>query len=154
MKKLPVLLALVIFSLIACDKDGTPPPVEKTPEQLLTDHAWKIDEIRYLYDNFLYYYKRGAAQGNTDNFDNESIVFNSDKTGTYKRNNIEYSLTWEFTNPEKTKLVMDINFPTPLHIFWENISLTESVLKYTEYYTFKGLPNLTVARRISTEALQ
>jgi hypothetical protein len=154
MKKLPILLAIFALSFIGCEKEQNPPPVEKDPEELLTDHAWKIQEIRYLYDNFLYYYKRGAAQGNTDNFDNESIEFNTDKTGVYKRNNITYNLTWEFTNPEKTKLVMDINFPEPLHIFWENITLTESDLKYTEYYTFKGLPNLTVSHRISTEAMQ
>jgi hypothetical protein len=154
MKKLLLILAILTVGLVSCEKEDNPPPVEKNPEELLTSHPWKIQEIRYLYDNVLYFYKRGAAQGNSDNFDNESILFKTDKTGTYARNNIQYSLTWEFTNPEKTKLVMDINFPEPLHIFWENIELSEDELKYTEYYTFKGLPNLTVAKRISTEAMQ
>ena len=72
--------AITLLLISSCKKDTTS-TTTKTPEEILTSSAWRIDEIRFLQNNTPYYYKRGVT-ANILSFDTESIKFNADKTGT------------------------------------------------------------------------
>jgi hypothetical protein len=150
MKKIPLALAiLTLFTLFitACSKDNDPDPTTKTPEEILTSSAWKIDEIRFLQNNTFYYYKRGVT-ANVAGLDNESITFKADKTGTYIAGPETYTLTWDFVDVNKTKLRYIVNYTTPVTINWENIKYSETLLDYSEYYTRNGVNTISNARRI------
>jgi hypothetical protein len=121
-------------------------PSATPPEQILTTGTWIINEIRFLESNTLYYYKRGAT-GNTANFDTESIHFNSNKTGTYIAGGITYNVAWDFVNNDKSRIQYTVSYSPVLTVRWENISYTDSTIKYTEYYTRNGSTNMGYATR-------
>lgn len=109
--------------------------------QIITANPWKIQEIRGVKGtNKTIYYLRGAT-GNTDNFDNEYIVFNTDKTGTYTDNNGGKSnLTWDFATSDSSRIVYTVSFPgNPVTLNWSNLSFKDGRLKYEEYYTNAGV---------------
>jgi hypothetical protein len=93
------------------------------------------------------YYKRGNTSGNTANYDTESIKFNTDKTGTYIAGGISYTLTWDFADATKNKLLFTIAYSTPLLVTWENIIYSETDLRYSEYYNRNGNLSMGVATR-------
>ena len=130
----------------SCDKDEDP-LFDRTLEEALTANSWKMEEIRFLQNNTFYYYKRGAA-GNSLNFDTDVITFKKDKTGTYVGDNVTYALTWDFTDANKNKVRVVINYPSPLTVYMENITETDNTLKYTEYYTKAGVNTLSSVSRI------
>ncbi|WP_157815970.1 hypothetical protein [Spirosoma pollinicola] len=133
---------MIFSSFLSCTKDVAP----QTPEQLLTAHAWKIDEIRYLQNNTPHYYKRGGTQ-NTESFSDEYIEFFSDKTGKYyAQDQSSASLTWGFANAEKT--ILQYTLQSSLPITWENLILTKGSIRYTEYYDRYGTKSLAEAIRI------
>ena len=139
---------LVTFFIASCDKNDDDSPIpEKTPEEILTSRSWRLDEIRFLQNNSLTYYKRGVTD-DPYSFDTESIKFNVDRTGTYIAGGITYNLTWEFNDLEKSKIKFIINYATPLTVNWENIIYSDSSLKYSEYYNRTGTNTLSVATRI------
>jgi hypothetical protein len=133
-KKISILLLLApLFFSLGCkkDHDSINP---KTLEQVLVSTTWKMEEIRFLQNNTFYYYKRGAS-GNSLNFDSDAITFKQDKTGSYVGAGVTYTLTWDFTDTNKNRIRLIVNYPSPLTINWENITYTTSSLKYSEYYT-------------------
>jgi hypothetical protein len=140
---LPFLISLIVIQ--GCKKDDTS-PTDKTMEEILTSNPWRMDEIRFLQNNTPYYYKRGAA-GNSMNFDTDVITFKSDKTGTYVGDGITYTLTWDFTDVNKNKVKAIVNYPTAVTLNLENISYTNTLLKYTEYYTRAGVNTLSSVSR-------
>ena len=107
---LPLMLA-ALFVITSCSKDKEDPtPVTKTKEELLTQHAWKMEEITHVENNSQIYYKRGGNT-NTTNFDNDKITFLANGTGTYSPTPAQtLNLTWQFTNTEKTKMNIVITF--------------------------------------------
>ena len=111
---LPLMLAsLIIVTSCSKDKDNTS-PVTKTKEELLTQHAWKMEEITHVENNNQIYYKRGGS-ANTNNFDNDKIIFLANGTGTYSPTPAQtLSLTWQFTNTEKTKMNIVITFSSTI----------------------------------------
>ena len=113
----------------------------------LTDHTWKIDEIRSVQGNTNYYYKRGAV-GNSFNFDNEYIKFNTDFSGEYFADGYSYSLTWEFKTTDSTQIRYTVAYPKPLVVTWENIKYYKDYITYSEYYTKEGMNTLSTVRRI------
>ena len=129
------------------DNDTTTPPPQKTLEEVLISRPWRMEELRFLQNNTFYYYKRGAS-GNSLNFDSDVITFNANKTGTYVGGNGTFSLTWDFTDGTKTKIAFTLNYATPIVVNMENITFTETTLKYTEYYTYNGWKTLAVVSRI------
>jgi hypothetical protein len=147
-------LSLAIFS---CKKNDSTPvtPTPPTPEQMLSSSSWKIDELRFSQVNTsgggtAYYYKRGVT-GNISNFDNENILFLASNTGTYTLGSSNYPITWQFTNAEKSKLQFIVTYsPTSsMTVFWENVVLTSTTLKYAEYYTTTtGITSLGSGTRI------
>jgi hypothetical protein len=126
-----------VFGNLACSKSNS-----KTPEQLLTSSPWRISMDRGVIGNNIVFYQRGGSQ-NTENLDNESISFASGGTGVYTDNGgTQYDFTWSFTNADKTTLVWNVTFGTPVIITWDILTLTSSTLEYDEYYT-EGTNNET-----------
>jgi hypothetical protein len=144
--------ALLVF-LVACNKKAQQPkddPSRLDPEAILTKApVWKVDEIRFLQNNILYYYKRDSLEDNNSDFGTESIKFNPDKTGLYMAKNITYMINWEFMDSTKSKIRYMISMPNPLTVFWENITYTENTIHYTEYYTRQGFNSLAIATRVN-----
>jgi hypothetical protein len=146
-------LALIAFSIIilaSCQKDPVTPdtPPVKTIEELLTAKAWKADEIRVqLSNNTTSYYKRGETT-NTANYDSDSLKFNLDNTGIYYYLGSQYTTTWNFVNPEKSKMTIILNYSTPLTNDLENINITETYFKYAQYSTAGGISYLSSGTRV------
>lgn len=129
-----------------------PVPVTE-PEQpaaggnLLTASTWKMDESRVIEGNSMKYYKRGGEE-NTINFDNDLYKFNADNTGVYFYNGQEYKFNWKFQNAEKTKIEMEIQYPTPLIVSLENIMVTATSLKYTRLQKVNGVNYVAIETRL------
>jgi hypothetical protein len=132
-----MLTGMLLLGILSCSKDKDDNNNStKTLEQLLTEKAWKADEIRVqLSNNTKAYYKRGAATGNTANYDSDSVRFNTNNTGIYYFQGIEYTTTWNFVDADKTKMTLVINYPSPLTVNLENIQITQSFFKYAQYAT-------------------
>jgi len=141
-----VMLSVLQVSVVSCTKESidTVTVIQKDTTvnmQIITANPWKIQEIRGVKGtNKTIYYLRGAT-GNTDNFDNEYIVFNTDKTGTYTDNNGGKSnLTWDFATADSSRIVYTVSFPgSPVTLNWSNLSFKDGRLKYEEYYTNAGV---------------
>src|SRR5882724_8229537 len=125
-------------------------PATKTPAShpiLIADTSiagrkWAMQEIRFLYDNVPYYYKRDDYAKSNMNFDNDNIIFNCDGTGIYHQtNDVDYPLKWHYIEPGKNVIQFTISKfrnNCDLLVTWENIELSNNTIKYTEYYTHKG----------------
>lgn len=153
-----ITLVLFFLTLLAtsCKKDSdSNQTTNPTPEQLLTSSAWKIDELRWMQYNSSnigasYYYKKGVTS-NIANLDNENILFSGNNIGTYTLGSSSYPITWQFTNPDKTKLQFIITYSpgNTLSVNWENIFLSSTLLRYSEYYTTNtGIVSLASGSRI------
>ncbi len=113
--KAPIVAALG-FSLLflqGCLKDDSyVVPVSK--EELLTHHAWKLEELTQVENNTHIYFKRGGLN-NTNNLDNDKITFLADGSGNYSPTTSEnYDISWEFTDASKTKMDIVITFSPTL----------------------------------------
>ena len=108
---LSILTIAFTLLFVSCDKDDDPaPPPTKSKEELLTQHTWKMEEITQVENNALIYYKRGGTT-NTHNFDNDKLTFAANGTGTYSPTPAQtHTTTWQFTNAEKTRMNLAINF--------------------------------------------
>lgn len=149
MKTKLVLFSLIILIITACEKESTnPAPTVATVEQLLTAKTWKADEIRsQLGNNTTQYYKRGGSS-NTANYDSDSLKFNVNNTGIYYFNGTTTSTTWNFTNAEKSKMTIVLNYsPTPLTIYWEYVNVEANKLQYTQYAS-AGISYLASGTRV------
>ena len=104
--------------------------------EILTAHPWKIQELRGVMNDSIIYYLRGGS-ANKINYDNEYLLFNMDKTGSYQdANGAQRVISWDFVNDEMTKLVFVIyNTPANFPITWEHIRYKNNSLFYDEYYT-------------------
>ena len=136
-------LSIIIISLlnfISCTKDcnNNPTTTTKTPEELLTSKTWKADEIRVQQSNGTsQYYKRGGTS-NTTNYDSDSLKFSLNNTGVYYYLGTQYSTVWNFTNTDKSKMTLVINYSTPLNIYLENINLSDNYFTYSQYVITGG----------------
>ena len=141
-------IAFLFIIFVSCSKDSeTPSTQSKSLLELLTEKAWKADEVRVqLSNNSTAYYKRGGA-GNTVNYDSDSLKFNTINTGVYYYLGSEYTTTWNFTNSENSKMTLIINYPTPLTIYLENINITQTYFKYAQYSTNGGISYLASTTR-------
>ncbi|MBK7560879.1 MAG: hypothetical protein IPI68_05020 [Chitinophagaceae bacterium] len=145
-KQLVIFSGLTLLSFISCNKEDTITPT-KTLEQLLTGKTWKADEIRaQLSNNTASYYKRGTV-GTT--YDSDSLKFAVNNTGTYYFSGSAYSITWNFSDAGKTKMTLVINQPpTPITIYIENMTISETFLKYAQYFTGPGVTYLASCTRV------
>ena len=127
------LIAFGFLALTSCTKEDPITETPKTPEQLLTAKTWKTDEARIQFNNTTtQYYKRGA-NGNTVNYDSDSLKFNSNNTGVYYYQGSQYATTWNFTDPGKTKMNLVISFSTAQTLKLENITITKDYFAYAQY---------------------
>ena len=150
------LIVIGLFIIASCKKDDTnttsnPCPTIKTLEELLCAHTWRIDEFRQRYNSGSsngvdIYYKLGGI-GNTVNYDSDSIKFYTNNTGFYYYLGSQYTTTWNFIDPLKSKITLTINYPTPLVDNLETISLSESSFRYSHYYSFNGISYLGAGTR-------
>jgi hypothetical protein len=147
---LVILISLPLLILTnSCKKENT--ETSQTPEQLLTANTWKPSELRAVEGNTAYYYKRGTTSDPKYNLDNESILFNLDKTGSYTGTDGKtYPFTWTFTNDSKTNLTWTVHFTstTTTNIYWEISTQKTGLIRYDEYYTNNGLNIITFGERI------
>lgn len=131
-------LALGLSTLISCEKDcpATTTIIVKTKDELLTAKTWKAEEIRTQFSNGnVEYYKRGGGN-NSINFDSDSIKLNADQTGFLYYLGTQQSVTWNFTNSEKSKLTYIINYPSgPVTIYLENVTIADSYISYSQFVT-------------------
>ncbi len=133
MKLSNYLMLIVTLFFIACSKESTNTPTTKTIEELLTEKAWKVDEIRLQQANgVMQYYRRGGGANNV-NYDSDSLKFNVNNTGTYYYSGSTYTTTWNFINAEKSKMTLVINYGTPLTLNLENINITQTYFRYSQY---------------------
>jgi hypothetical protein len=120
--------------------------VPKVNESPLTAVTWKVDESKVIDGNSMLSYKRGAPE-NTINFDNDFYKFNTDNTGIYSFNGQDYKFNWKYLDAEKTKIEMQILYPTPLIVNLENVTLTTTSLKYTRLQKVNGLNFVAIESR-------
>jgi hypothetical protein len=144
-------LLIAVFALLftaSCEKDtATTTQTVKTPEELLTARTWKAEEIRVQQSNNVFvFYNRGGAS-NTANFDGDSLRFNTNNTGVYYSLGSQTTTTWNFTNAEKTKMALKINYATPLNINVENIALSENAFYFSQYYVYAGISYAAYGKR-------
>jgi len=135
MKSKLSVISIALFTLFSCKKDDPITIQAKTPEELLTAKTWKLGEMRVVRSNSgtTDYYKRGGTS-NTFNGDSDSARFNLNNTGIfYDFLGATYTMTWNFTNSEKTRMIQVINKPTPVTIMLENISLSDTYFGYSQY---------------------
>ena len=152
-----LITAILILSIFlnSCKKDSDNTPAAKTKEEMLTTGIWKIDELRFSQVNTsaggaTYYYKHGIT-ANIANMDNENIQFQANNTGSYTLGAVTSPLVWSFANSEKTKMQFTITYsPTNiLTVNWENVTVSETALKYSEYYTTStGITSIGIGTRI------
>jgi hypothetical protein len=151
-----LILVLFQFSLSSCEKDTITETdtlvVTKTDTliikdtavtlQLLSANSWKIQEIRGVVGNTITYYLRGGSS-NTDNYDNEYITFNSNKTGIYfDFNGGTHQITWDFSNTNNTKLSFVVSNPAPLTaqtVVWENLRYKNGALLFDQYWSYNNV---------------
>ena len=115
-------------------------------KNLLTDITWKMEESRVIDGNNMLYYKR-EGQENTINFDTDFYKFNTDNTGIYFYNGQEYKFTWKYLDTEKTRMEMQILYPTPLIVNFENMMITASAFKYTRLQKMNGVNFVAIETR-------
>ncbi len=88
------------------------------------------------------YYKRGGLS-NTENFDNEYITFNTNKTGIYfDAVGATHQMTWDFSNIENTKITFVVQNPAPLAaqtVVWENLRYKNKTLIFDQYWTYNNV---------------
>jgi len=116
------------------------------PTDLLTSIAWKAEESRIIEGNNITYYKRGGHE-NSINLDNDLYKFNGDNTGTWAFNGQDYKFTWNYSNAEKTKLKMVIQYPTPLVVDLENIVINATSFSYTRLQQLNGVNLMAIETR-------
>jgi hypothetical protein len=137
----------VLFGSSAQLRLGSDPcaPLTADPTTILTTGTWRIDELRSISDNVLYYYKRGATSGNTINLNTlYYLTFNANGTGTNSQTGTPAAFTWAWGNPERTKLTLTQG---SIVVNWENIGYTSTtVLTMTEYIAGSP-PELSQIRR-------
>lgn len=135
------------------DKPGNAPslpvkPVleENKPADFLTSMNWKAEESRIIEGNAVTYYKRGG-QENSINLDNDFYKFNADSTGTWSFNGQDYKFTWQYSNAEKTKIKMIMQYPTPLIVNLENVVISATQLSYTRLQQANGVNLMAIENR-------
>ena len=129
--------------------EQTKPVITEQPEVkngLLTTVTWKMEESRVIDGNSMLYYKRGG-QENTIDFDNDYYKFNADNTGIYFYSGQEYKFTWKYLDIEKAKMEMQILYPTPLFVNFENMMITASTFKYTRLQKINGINLVAIETR-------
>lgn len=135
MKKLSFYsIAFVVFITATSYVEITAPVSSlKTIEDILTEKAWKAEEIRVQQaDGMAKYYKRGGSS-NTVDYDTDLLKFNRDHTGMYYYSGEQYKTTWRFMDENRSKMTLVIYFYTPLTIHLENINITGNTFKYSQY---------------------
>ena len=144
-KSTPVIKEEVIIPVVS---DPVKSATETIPsnENPLTAVSWKVDESKVIDGNSMLSYKRGAPE-NTINFDNDFYKFNTDNTGIYSFNGQDYKFNWKYLDAEKTKIEMQILYPTPLIVNLENVTLTTTSLKYTRLQKVNGLNFIAIESR-------
>lgn len=128
------------------DSTNTATPQLNETGNPLTDRNWQMQESRVIEGNNMFYYLRGG-QENTINFDDDQYRFNTDKTGVYYFKGQQYSFSWKYLDAEKTKMEMILNYPTPLIVNLENVSVSPSALKYTRMQKVNGVNYVAIETR-------
>src|SRR5215204_5797484 len=132
------LIALILFSLLACKKENTTTttqtPQQKTKTEVLTAKSWIVKEAYDMQAGTFNKYNRGAAN-NTNNLDNDEMTFNTNHTGTYKdATGQSYNLTWNFTSSDSTKMSAVIHYPTPVTLNYDMVALFDNSFMATHNY--------------------
>ncbi len=127
----------IIDTLVKVQKDTLIIKDTSLSAEILTDNPWRLQEYQGVVGGSIVYYSRGGSS-NTINYDQEYIVFHSDKTGAYyDPNGYSSPLTWDFANADNTKIVYTVQFPVPgpTVITWDNIRYKNGSLKFDQYWT-------------------
>lgn len=112
----------------------------------LDEFTWKMEESRVIEGDKMFNYKRGN-NNNSINFDNDFYKFNPNNTGTYFFNGQQYNFSWKYMDKEKTKIEMQILYPTPLIVNLENITLSATSFRYTRLQKVNGINIVAIESR-------
>lgn len=142
------LVLIAVLVVIGCKKDTA----TADNASLLAKASWNMSEERFAQVNTggggaVYYYKKGSTS-DIGQLNSLVMKFNADGTGTYAIGAITGTVTWQFTNAEKTKMTWTISYSSggSQIVYWENIKLTETTLQYSEYFTTAtGITSLAMA---------
>ncbi|MGC4036373.1 MAG: hypothetical protein QM764_10440, partial [Chitinophagaceae bacterium] len=106
-------------------------------ESILTANSWKIQELRGVNEGAVLYYLRGGSS-NTDSYDNEYFVFNSNHNGYENNNsNVIFNIqNWQL-DEVKGKLTFTYNLSSTLSmvVTWDNLRYKNGSIYYDEYYS-------------------
>ena len=140
-------ISIVVVSFLLSSFINTKPISTKTTENHLTSKTWKTDEIRMVQrnSNKSLYYKRDVF-GN--DYDADSIKFNTDQTGVYYYNGSQYKTTWSFLDDEKTRLKLTIKMGSEQPVFLDNVNVTESHFRYAQYDALTAPAYIATCSRI------
>ena len=148
-KKFLVFILIMISSYSLIAQQFNVDTIKAKKEELLINNGWLMDEIVQLENNNLIRYLTGA-NFNTNDFSNDKLVFNADKTGTYYINkSSKYPISWNWMNEEGTQLSITIKFSSTalLTINCANVDINESFFFATATFTNNGHPVLAWFKR-------
>jgi hypothetical protein len=153
MNLLFLILALPLISVSRFDV----PPNKKNLTPCFVNISWKLEEIRFQQDNVAYYYKNGDYSRTNIRFDDDSIIFLADGTGTYHQSDdAEYPITWKAENDGQLIFkIQKFRFNKDLVVTWEHINCNGTNISYTEYYTHaNGVHSLGYGMRVNNACTQ
>jgi len=150
---------LMPFSVLF-SKNKTLPIKPECPENpILTGRKWEVQKLRFLQNNRTFYYNRDNDSESNFNFESDYIIFNCDGSGIYHQSDDqEYQLKWKITEDKKNAIEYTLfNFRNKknLKVNWEDIEISNELLKYHEYYTSENdIPSLGYGVRISKDTFE
>lgn len=130
MKNSIVFLLFTLIALTSCEKDCSSPVVQDNEALLTKPKGWKFITARSILNGVPYYYERGSQP---QDFDGWTFTFYPNHTGVLKTTTGIRDFTYNWLDPEKTKLSFVLQQPDLVTGQWDNILLTEDKLSYTEY---------------------
>lgn len=132
-------IILACFFLLSCND---------TPEELLTNHPWKMEATWQQVANSQLFYQRGNPNS-TLNLEFESVKFNMDGTGLYTDNHGASSpINWHFTDSSKTQIGFLYHFLPPASGFLNITKLTKDRFEYVVTSIQGTTPFLSIEHRV------
>jgi hypothetical protein len=147
-RNLTILLAfLFTASMLSCNKEPHPDPVEPTPltkKQLLVKSKWQTDEVLRSIEGTNSHYRRNVVNNTGVNYDILQITFNSDGTGIYQDElGVTHEATWQFTSADFRDITLVVGAPGSQTFHWNLVEITSEALHNT---TAVGTDILVTAR--------
>jgi hypothetical protein len=135
MKKLFFLFTLV-FVINSCSKT-----VEFSPkEALINNGPWEFVKATTILNGKFSEYNRTVK---ADPFDTWYLEFNDEKSGFLSNGVDKWPLKYVWKNTDFSSLSFNLQQSTPLDVTWENLTISETKLAYTEIINSNGRQSIS-----------